>query len=77
MIEGGPVFLFDVESKKTRRLGFFTTRWVQAATSNEASEIAQRLVLAELAEKGTRNPPDQPVETKIEEVVPLSWAESL
>jgi hypothetical protein len=76
-IEGGPVFLFDVESKKTERLGFFTTRWVRATTSKEASEIAQRLVLAELAEKGTRNPPDAPVETRVEEVVVLSWVESL
>ena len=76
-LEGGPVFLFDVESKRTDRLGFFTTRWVRAATPNEASEVARKLVLAELAEKGTRNPPDVPVETTVQEIVALSWAESL
>jgi len=59
-LEGGPVFLFDIESKRTDRLGFFTTRWVRAASLNEAAEITRKLVLAELVDKGTRNPPDVP-----------------
>lgn len=77
MLEGGPVFLFDVESNRVDRLGFFTTRWIRAVTPNEAAEIAQKLVLAELAEQGTRNPSGVSIETRIEEVLALSWVESL
>ena len=77
MVRGGPVFLLDVESQKTHRLGFFTTRWIHAATAEEARVAACRLVLEELAETGTKNPPNVPVQTEIEEVVPLSWVESL
>ena len=77
MLQGGPVFLFDVESKKIERLGFFTTRWVTASTAAEAEEIARKAVLEELAANGTRNPPGLPVEMRIEEVATLSWTESL
>jgi hypothetical protein len=77
MVRGGPVFLLDVDTQKTNRLGFFTTRWVRAATEEDASAAACKLVTSELAATGTKNPPNMPVETVIEEVVELSWAESV
>jgi hypothetical protein len=50
---------------------------VHAATAEEARVAACRLVLEELAETGTRNPLNVPVQIKIEEVAALSWVESL
>jgi hypothetical protein len=77
MLEGGPALLFDVASKSTHRLGFVTTRWVRAGTPDEASEIARKLVLAELVENGARNPPEAPIEATVLGVIALSCWESL
>jgi hypothetical protein len=45
MLQGAPVFLLDEDAQDTRRLGFYTTRWVQAATRSEAGLVASHLVL--------------------------------
>jgi hypothetical protein len=76
-LEGGPVFLTDPATTQLARFGFFTTRWVQAATVQEATSIACKLVIEELAAKGRVNPPDQPLNVTSQEVVQLSWIESL
>lgn len=77
IVEGGPALLFDAASKSTLRLGFVTTRWVRASTLEEASEIARKLVLAELVKNGARNPPETPIEATVLEVIALSCWESL
>ena len=77
MLKGAPVFLLDLDSNKTQRLGFYTTRWVEAASPEDAAAIATRLVLEELAARGTKNPPDQPVHVAVEELAVVSWFEAI
>jgi hypothetical protein len=78
MLQGGaPVFLLDADSQETRRLGFYTTRWVQAATLDEAGVVASRLVLDQLATNGTKNAPDQPIKVKVEDVTQVPLLEAL
>jgi hypothetical protein len=76
MLKGAPVFLLDADSQKTNRLGFYTTRWVDAASAVQAEALARRLILDELARTGTENPPEQPVRVAVEEVVEVSWFEA-
>ena len=76
MLKGAPVFLLDVASQMTNQLGFYTTRWVGAASAVEAEALARRLVLDDLAMTGTKNPPEQPVCVAVEEVVEVSWFEA-
>jgi hypothetical protein len=76
MLKGTPVFLLDADTQKTSRLGFYTTRWVQAASAVQAEALARRLVLEELSTTGTRNPPEQPVRVAVEQVVEVSWFEA-
>ncbi len=75
VVQGAPVFFFSSDSGKVERLGFLTARYVNAKSAQEASEIAQKVVLNDL--KDTRNPPDLPVRLNIEGVHLLSWFESL
>ena len=77
MVEGGPVYLRDVGTNEIRRLAFFTTRWVDAETEEMASEKAWQHVLAELAETGNCNPPEQPVAPVAMQSVKLTWLEGL
>jgi hypothetical protein len=77
MLKGAPVFLLDVDSQKIDRLGFYTTRWVPAATADEAGSVARRLVLQELERTGTKNPADQPIVLTVEELVEVSWLEAV
>jgi hypothetical protein len=76
MLQGAPVFLLNVDSQKTDRLGFYTTRWVRAASVDEARSVARRLVLDEFATSGTKNPPEQPIQMAVEDVVEVSWFEA-
>jgi hypothetical protein len=39
MLQGAPVLLLDVDTQKIDRLGFYTTRWVQAASAEEAGSV--------------------------------------
>jgi len=52
------------------RCGFFTTRWVEAATTVEAAEVAKAMVLEELKDRSDfiANGPDQPWTVTVEEV---------
>jgi hypothetical protein len=75
MLNGAPVFLLDVDSQKVDRLGFYTTRWVQAESAGDAGRLACRLVLDEFAQTGTKNPPDQPIRVVPEKVAEVSWFE--
>jgi hypothetical protein len=77
MLKGAPVFLVDVESQKIDRLGFYSTRWVQAASADEAGRVARQLVLEELARNGTKNPPELPIHVAVEEIEPVSWFEAV
>jgi hypothetical protein len=77
MLNGAPVFLLDVESQKIDRFGFYTTRWVQAASSDGAGDAARVLVFEELARTGTKNPPEQPIEVSVEEIEQVSWLEAI
>jgi hypothetical protein len=77
MLKGAPVFLLDVESQKIDRLGFYTTRWVQAASADEAGRVVRQLVLEELARSGTKNPPELPIHVAVEEIGPVSWFEAV
>ena len=77
MLKGSPVFLLDVESQKIDRLGFYTTRWVQGASADEAGRVARQLVLEELARNGTQNPPEQPIQLAVEEIEQVSWFEAV
>jgi hypothetical protein len=76
MLQGAPVFLLNGDSQKTDRLGFYTTRWVRAASVDEARSVARRLVLDEFATSGTKNPPEQPIQMAVEDVVEVSWFEA-
>jgi hypothetical protein len=76
-IEGGPVFLRDVTTNVISRLGFFTTRWASGSSAEEASSAACRMVLQDLESVSPENPPDQPVQLKVEDAVKLSVLESL
>jgi hypothetical protein len=75
-LQGAPVFLLNADSQRTDRLGFYTTRWVQAASADEAGRMASRLVLDEFSTRGTTNPPDQPLQVAVEGVVEVSWFEA-
>jgi hypothetical protein len=75
MLKGAPVFLEGVDSQKVERLGFYTTRWVQAASPDEAGFVACQLVLAEL-ECTTKNPPEQPIGVTVERLAEVSWFEA-
>jgi hypothetical protein len=77
MLQGAPVFLLDEDAQDTRRLGFYTTRWVQAATRSEAGLVASHLVLDQLATNGTKNSPDQPIKVKVEDVTQVSLLEAI
>jgi hypothetical protein len=77
MIEGSPLFLVNEETNQLQRLGFFTTRWVRADSTEGACDAAQKLVIDELAVTGNRNPADQPLNLAVSEVVQLSWAAGL
>jgi hypothetical protein len=77
MLQGAPVFLLDTDSQETRRLGFYTTRWVQAATLDEAGVVASHLVLEDLATNGAKNSPDQPIKVKVEDVTQISLFEAV
>lgn len=77
IVEGRPLFLFDAQTNRTDRLGFFTTRWVRAGSREEACIAACKLVMQELSITGNRNPPDQPLTLAVSEVVELSWTEGL
>lgn len=77
MMEGRPLFLLDVEKQQVDRLGFFTTRWIRAETPEVAGRIARSLVQDELAVTGNRNPPDQPLNVTISEVVRVSWVDGV
>jgi hypothetical protein len=75
MLKGSPVFLHDEELQNTSRLGFYTTRWVQAASAEDAEVVAVRIVVEELAKAGRKNPPDQPVHVAAEKIAEVSWFE--
>ncbi len=77
MVKGAPVFLLDVDSQETHRFGFYTTRLVKAATVDDAGRAVTRLVLDEFATRGTKNPPDQPISVRVEEVTKVSWWEAV
>jgi hypothetical protein len=77
MLQGAPVYLPNVDSQKTDRLGFYATRWVRAASVDEARTVARRLVLDEFATSGARNPPEQPIQMAVEDVVEVSWFETI
>jgi hypothetical protein len=76
MLQGAPVFLPNADSRKTDRLGFYATRWVRAASVDEARSLARRLILDELATWGTKNPPEQPIQMAVEDVLEVSWIEA-
>jgi len=76
MLQGAPVFLLNVDSQKTDRLGFYATRWVRAASVDEARSLARRLILDELATWGTKNLPEQPIQMAVEDVLEVSWFEA-
>jgi len=71
------VLLLAEETQRVVRYGFFTTRFVRAATQAIASAEACRMVLDELARLGARNSPEQPVRVSAEETTSLSWHASL
>jgi hypothetical protein len=75
MLQGAPVFLLDVDSQKLERLGFYATRRVQAESAERAGVLASRMVLDEVREARTRNPPDLPIQVVVEEVAEISWFE--
>ena len=77
MLKGAPVFLLHVDLQKIDRLGFYTTRWVQAASADEAGSAARQLVLRELERTGTKNPPEQPIGLTVEELAEVSWFEAV
>ena len=77
LLKGAPVFLLDVESQKIDRLGFYTTRWVQAASADEAGAVAGQLVLKEFERNGTKNPPEQPIQVAVEELQEVTWFEAV
>ena len=76
MLKGAPVFLLDVDSQRVERLGFYTTRWVQAASPDEAGSVARQLVLEELERTGTKNPPELPIGLAVENLAEVSWFEA-
>jgi len=76
MLQGAPVFVLNADSPQADRLGFYTTRWVQAASVEEAVALARRRVLDELATSGTKNPPEQPIQMAVEDVIEVSWFEA-
>jgi len=75
MLQGAPVLLLDVETQKIERLGFYTTRWVQAASAEEAGRLARAVVLDEFATTGTKNPPEDPIQVAVDQVARVSWFE--
>jgi hypothetical protein len=77
MLQGAPVLLLDVDSQEVNRLGFYTTRWIQAESAEEAGRLASRMVLDELMKTGTKNPPEHPIHVAVDEVVEASWFEML
>jgi hypothetical protein len=77
LLEGAPVFLRNTESEQIERLGFYTTRWVEASSREEAGALACRMALDDLAGSGTENPPGQPVQVAVDEIVEVSWFEML
>jgi hypothetical protein len=76
MLQGAPVFLLDADSQETARMGFYATRWVEAASAAEAEALARRLVLDELAVTGTKTRPEQPIHVTVEGVFEVSWFEA-
>ena len=76
-LKGAPVFLLDVDSQKMDRLGFYTTRWVEAASEDTAGELACLMVHDEFAVTGTRNPPEEPLQVAVEEIAQVSWFEAM
>jgi hypothetical protein len=77
MVEGGPVYLRNVATQEVERLGFFTTRCMDADSEKVAGEKAWKNVMSELASKGTCNPPGSPVKNISTECVELSWFDRL
>lgn len=75
MLRGAPVFLLGEDSGKAKPHGFYATRWVQAASEEEARSAATRMVLEELGQSGRKNPPDQPIQMAVEEMAQVSWFE--
>jgi hypothetical protein len=75
MLKGTPVFLVGGDSGTAKPHGFYTTRWVEAASAEEARAAAIQLVHEELAESGRENPPDRPIQVTAEEITEVSWFE--
>lgn len=71
------MFLLDTKSQNIDRLGFYTTRWVQAGSMEEAGPAACRLVVQEFERTGTKNPPDEPIHVGVERLVEVSWFEAV
>ena len=67
------MFLTNDETQQTERLGFTTTRWVRAKTSESAGVLACRCVLTELEAMRPKNPPGERIAVTVDEMSRVSW----
>ncbi|HVV53449.1 MAG TPA: hypothetical protein VHO06_27575 [Polyangia bacterium] len=77
VLRGAPVFLQDGGAQPAPPLAFLAVRWIRAKTAESAGLGACRLVLAQLAAKGTGNPPDRPVAVTVNRLTPARWLRAL
>ena len=77
LLKGQHVLLFDRDANQLVALGFYTTRWVRAASTALAEEAARKHALLELEKTGTRNQPGDPILVEIKETSRVSWLTGL
>jgi hypothetical protein len=68
----GDGFLIIVNDE-LQRVGFFTTRVLDAATSEAAATIALRILWLDERLESRRNLPEDPASLRVEEVEEVSW----